>query len=60
MECDSETFEKQVTDYIDGFKLDPNKRVWPERCMRLGKSIFRKRSVHSEFDAGAGGFVWED
>ena len=46
MDCDLEVFKKQISECIEWFKSDPNKRVWPEGCARLGKNTFRKRNVH--------------
>ena len=54
MHHDIEIFEIDISEYIKWFKSDPTKRVLPERCMRLGKSTFRKRIVYYELDGGTG------
>ena len=56
MDSDLEILQKQISEYTEPFKLEPNKRIWPEGCTRLGKSTFRKRLAHYEYDAGTGVF----
>ena len=53
-ECDLEIFKKQLADYMEWFKSDPNKRLWPLACIWHGKSTFRKWLAHYEYDTRTG------